>query len=122
MLSSGVDIIQIERIKKIINKNESLFLNKIFTENEIAYLRKKNLKAETIAGYFAAKEAASKALGTGFRGISFKEIEIIKDEFDRPVLNLKEKAKELFVKNGFNATSVSISHEKDYSIAFVIFI
>ena len=69
ILDIGVDIVEIDRIKEALTKNER-FLNKLFTKNEIEYFKSKNFKVETIAGNFAAKEAISKAIGTGIRNFT----------------------------------------------------
>ena len=73
ILGIGVDIIEIDRIEKAIKK-QNKFLEKIFTNKEIEYFQNRKMNIEVIAGNFAAKEAISKALGTGFRGISFLDI------------------------------------------------
>ena len=77
------------------------------------------MRVETIAGNFAAKEALSKALGTGFRGYSLKDIEILRDQLGKPIVNISKKARE---KTGGRALNinVSISHNKSNAIAFVI--
>lgn len=75
IIGIGVDIIEIARIKEAVELNES-FIEKLFSKNEIEYLQTRNLRAEYIAGRFAAKEAVSKALGTGFRGFNMKDIEV----------------------------------------------
>ena len=66
------------------NVNEK-FLNKLFTEKELEYIKERNFSYETIAGSFAAKEAISKALGTGFRGFSFKDLEILRDKLEKTI-------------------------------------
>ena len=81
----GIDIAEIYRIKDILEKNNR-FINKIFTENERKYFESKNFRVETIAGNFAAKEAISKALGTGIRNFEFKDIEVIRDEKGKPIV------------------------------------
>ncbi|MFA6941393.1 MAG: holo-ACP synthase, partial [Clostridiaceae bacterium] len=78
----GTDIIEIKRIEKAI-ENES-FIYKVFNENELKDINGNNLKANSLAGKFSAKEAVSKALGTGIRGFSFKDIEILKDNPGKP--------------------------------------
>ena len=114
----GTDIVQIERIKKNIeNKN---FVNKIYTENEQVYLQKRQFSPQTAAGIFAAKEAVSKALGTGISGFNITDIEILKDEFDKPEVLLHNNALEISQDRGISKINISISHEKDYAIAFVV--
>lgn len=115
---TGVDIIEVERIKKNI-RNEN-FINKVYTVNEIESLRKNNFSPQSAAGIFAAKEAVSKCMGTGFSGFGALSIEILKDEKGKPIVNLLDaalqKSKEM---NIFNI-QISISHIKDYAVAFAV--
>ncbi len=86
----GTDIINIKRMEKSLKKNSSSFRKRIFSRNEIAYCEKKNNPYPFYAKRFAAKEALSKALGTGIRkGINFKDIEILNDNFGKPSIKLK---------------------------------
>ena len=86
----GTDIINIKRMEKSIKKNGDNFINKVFSKNEILYCKKKKNPFPFYAKRFAAKEALSKALGTGIRkGIKFKNIEITKDNFGKPSIELK---------------------------------
>ncbi len=110
----GTDIIEIERIEKAIRRNS--FLHRVFSENEIAVSR----RAETLAGFFAAKEAFAKAVGTGFRGFSFRDVEIRKDSLGKPCLFLSEKLKQLPCVQGITGMHVSISHTDRIATAFVV--
>ena len=92
ILGIGVDIIEIDRIEKAIKK-QNKFLEKIFTNKEIEYFHNRKMNIEVIAGNFAAKDAISKALGTGFRGISFLDIEVLRDELGKPLFNIENKIK-----------------------------
>ena len=86
----GTDIVNIKRMEKSIKKNGDSFRNKIFSKNEILYCEKKKNPSPFYAKRFAAKEALSKALGTGIRkGINFKDIEILNDNFGKPSIKLK---------------------------------
>ena len=86
----GTDIINIKRMEKSIKKNGNNFINKVFSKNEIIYCKKKKNPFPFYAKRFAAKEALSKALGTGIRkGINFKNIEITNDNFGKPSIELK---------------------------------
>lgn len=118
IIGIGTDIIEIDRIKNALERTPS-FLEKTFTEAEIKMFQMKSMKTETIAGNFAAKEAISKAVGTGMRGFSFKDIEIIRDELGKPIVNITKNVEEkIYVdKYKFN---VSISHNKESAIAFVV--
>ena len=86
----GTDIINIKRMEKSIKKNGDNFINKVFSKNEISYCKKKKNPFPFYAKRFAAKEALSKALGTGIRkGIKFKNIEITNDNFGKPSIELR---------------------------------
>lgn len=119
ILGNGVDIVEIERIESMI-QGKKRFLEKIFTAKERALFEEKANKPETIAANFAAKEAVSKAFGTGIRGISFDEIEILRDELGKPYVNFYGNAKGFAEKMGVRKCHVSLSHSKENAIAFVI--
>jgi len=119
ILGTGIDIIEIERIKKAINKNNK-FLERIYTEKEIEYFKQKGYKAQTIAGNFAAKEAISKAFGTGIRGFNFKDMEILRNSLGKPVAKLYNELYELSEKLEITEIILSISHSKDYAVANAI--
>ena len=112
----GIDIIEISRIKKAVEKSDR-FVKRLFTENEIDYFKSKNMKAESIAGNFAAKEAVVKALGTGLRGFKWTDIEVLRDELGKPVVYLHNGAKKVATDRGINEVMLSISHCKEYAVA-----
>ena len=86
----GTDIVNIKRMEKSIKKSRNNFINKVFSKNEILYCERKKNPFSFYAKRFAAKEALSKALGTGIRkGINFKNIEITNDNFGKPSIKLK---------------------------------
>ena len=118
IIGIGTDIIEIHRIQKIMVRTSS-FVEKSFTNNEIEYFKSKGLKGNVIAGNFAAKEAISKALGTGFRGFGLKDIEVIRDDLGKPVVNLSDKIYKLLDIKEFNM-HVSISHSKENAIAYAV--
>ncbi len=109
MIKTGIDIVEINRIKKSLDKNDS-FLNRVFTDKEVEYIKAKNYRAETVAGMFAAKEAYSKFLGTGFSGISLKNIEVHHYENHKPYIVF------MGVKS---IADLSISHSDDNAVAVV---
>ncbi|OOB76818.1 MAG: holo-[acyl-carrier-protein] synthase [Epulopiscium sp. Nuni2H_MBin003] len=115
IIGVGTDIIEIERVKKAMQN--TAFLTKLFTQNEREYCK---TKAETVAGLFAAKEAVSKALGTGFRNIKMKEVEITHTKIGQPIVNLYENAKKQADSLNIDNINISISHCKTYAIAYVI--
>ena len=118
ILGIGTDIIEIDRISRAID-NTPMFLEKIFTKMEIEQLTRSKLRVESVAGNFAVKEAVSKALGTGVRGFNFKDIEVLRDELGKPVVEVSDKIKELIKVNNY-LFNVSISHNRTCAIAFVV--
>ena len=123
IIGTGVDIVENSRIKKSILN--SSFLSRVFTNKEILISKKMKNKSSYFAKRFAAKEAFVKSLGTGFRyGFNFKDISVINDKLGKPAFFITKKIKNLIKKrfkiNSFNFF-LSISDEKKYSIAFVIF-
>ena len=124
ILGTGIDIVETNRLKKLLLKKKSNFKNKIFTNNEIAYCEKKSNITNCYSKRFAAKEAFVKALGTGFRNnINFKDIEVVKNHYGKPYLIINKKVinkiKTLFKIKKFNVL-LSISDETKYAIASVI--
>lgn len=122
-IRSGIDIVYIPRIAKYSDEVNAAFLNKCFTPEEQAYCMKftnNALRAESFAARFAAKEAAAKALGTGIctDGIGFLSFEVVKDSHGAPGLNFKDRALEVARNLGVTSVSLSLSHEKDYAIAY----
>ena len=121
-LGVGVDIIENLRIKKSISNKK--FLSRIFSNDEILKSKKINNKTCFFSKRFAAKEAFSKALGTGFRkGLNFNDISIINDKYGKPKIKINKKLNNI-INNIFNTKKVnvhlSISDEKKHSIAFVV--
>ena len=121
-LGIGVDIVENKRLLKLI-KNKS-FLSRLFTSVEIKNSRLIRNKSIYFSKKFAAKESFSKALGTGFRrGLNFKDIEILNDNLGKPYFRLNNRTKKIISKilkvKNFDIF-LSISDEKEYSIAFTI--
>jgi holo-[acyl-carrier protein] synthase len=118
----GVDIIEIERLKESIEDGGHSFRDRVFTEAEIDYCEsRKNGKYASYAARFAAKEAVSKAFGTGMGGgIKWRDIEIVNDENGKPLVRLTEKARERFDELNGIRISVSLSHCKTYAVAYAI--
>ena len=118
----GVDIIDNKRFKKLIKDKK--FINRIFSKKEISASKKKLNKINFFSNRFAAKESFAKALGTGFRNkLNFKDIEILNDKLGKPFYLINNKIKQIIKKNKKIANFelfLSISDEKDYSIAFTI--
>jgi len=123
IIGVGIDIVKNERIKKSIKKKE--FLNRVFSKYEIKFCLNKSNKASFFAKRFAAKEAFVKSIGIGFRkDINFKDIIVINNKLGKPIFKINKKIESLLKKN-FKIKRfsffLSLSDEKDYSIASVIF-
>ena len=115
----GNDIIEIERIEKAISKEG--FKNKIYTQRELKNIEKRGNRTETYAGIFSAKEAISKAIGTGVRGFSLTDLEISNDDLGKPYVVVSEKLdKILKTKKEDYQIEISISHSKKYATAMAI--
>ncbi len=114
----GTDIIEIERILKSITDHKDRFLNRLFTESEIAYCKKSKTPERHFAGRFAAKEAIAKAFGFGIgEELSWKDIEITKDERGKPIAVLSESIRKKYEDPNI---LISISHCKKYANAIAI--
>lgn len=117
---TGVDIIDIPRIKKMVDKDNT-FIEKLFTETETRYCESKFRKEIHYAARFAAKEAFFKALGTGWRGgMKWTDISIENDTLGKPGITLYGKTLEYFKEKKLERIHLSISHTKEYAVAFVI--
>ncbi len=120
---NGIDIIDISRIKKVIDKYGNKFKKRCFSISEIERSEKRLNSVESYAKRYAAKEACAKALGTGLaRGVFWKDIEVENNQYGKPFIKLHGKAKEIY--KNMNKTSntqieVSLSDEKKYAIANV---
>lgn len=117
----GTDICQINRVTSVYKKYGGRFLYRVLTENEIKYVTSntKNL-INRLAGRYAAKEATSKVLGTGLRGVYFKEIEILRESNGAPKIVLHKRAKLKAKEKGLTNFDISISHERSFAMAIVI--
>ncbi len=122
MLSTGVDIIHIPRVARVLERHGERFLNRVFTKREIQSSRG---RANELAVRFAAKEAVSKALGVGMRimahnGIGFKDVEILPDENGKPHVHLNGRALARSQELGLHVWAISLTHEREYGVASVI--
>ena len=115
----GNDIIEIERIEKAISKEG--FKDKIYTQRELENIEKRGNRTETYAGIFSAKEAISKAIGTGVREFSLTNLEILNDDLGKPYVVVSEKLDKI-IKNKKEdyQIEISISHSKKYATAMAI--
>lgn len=116
----GVDIVEIERIEKALSNSKSM-ARRVFSDAEIEYCTGQKNLFQHFAGRFAAKEAALKALGTGWqKGIRWKDVEVISGPLGKPALVLHNRAQDIFEKSGATSGYVTISHAEKYAVAMVI--
>ena len=115
----GNDIIEIERIEKAISKES--FKNKVYTQRELENIEKRGDRVETYAGIFSAKEAISKAIGTGVREFSLTDLEILNDDLGKPYVVVSERLDKIIKsKKEDYQIEISISHSKKYATAMAI--
>ncbi len=112
-----MDIVEIGRVKASLERFGSRFLDRVYTEAEQAYCRG---RAPQLAGRFAAKEAISKALGTGIRRIHWRNIEILPNRAGAPQVTLYGRARQRFESLGLTGMEVSISHSRDNAVATAV--
>ncbi len=110
----GIDIIRVDRIRQTLAKFGARFTNRVLTPAEQRYVRD---RPETMAGRWAAKEAVSKVLGLGVRGIGWRDIEIERLPTGQPAVRLHGRAADRAEQLGMERIAVSISHESDYAVA-----
>jgi holo-[acyl-carrier protein] synthase len=121
ILGVGTDLIEIERIAQSVTRFGERFLHRVYTAREIAYCQSKRNAAESFAARFAAKEAAAKALGTGIsHGISWLEIEVVRQPSGKPTLELSGRALDRARRLGVTRSSLSLTHNKKLALAFVV--
>ena len=126
-ISSGIDLIEINRIEKVLERHGVHFLKKIFSITELERLEKfkdrrvkPRLIAAEVAARFAAKEACSKALGTGIGPVSWKEMEVLNEPSGKPFLRLSGKAAQIAGFLGYTSWSVSLTHSNEMAGAVVV--
>lgn len=116
-LRTGVDIIELERIDKVVQRHGPRFLGRVFTARELAEVGN---SAASLAVRFAAKEAVAKALGTGIGDVSWQEIEILRGPARQPELELSGRAAALADQLDLNLWSLSLTHNQTQAIALVV--
>ena len=117
----GNDIIEIERVEKAISKEG--FIDKVYTQREIENIVKRGNRTETYAGIFSAKEAISKAIGTGVREFALTDLEILNDDLGKPYVIVSDKLNKIIQRKKENyQIEIAISHSKKYATAMAIII
>ncbi len=121
LIGVGIDIVEIERVDEQVRKHGERFVNRVFAPEEVAYCEQKPFRSQHYAVRFAAKEAAFKALGTGWQqGLSWQEVVLTNDRGGQPLLTLRGRAKELAAQRGVVRAHVSVSHSKQWAAAVVV--
>jgi holo-[acyl-carrier protein] synthase len=121
IVGSGIDLVEIHRIQDTVDRHGARFLNKVFTPAEQAYCLRKRNAAESLAARFAAKEAGAKALGTGMsRGVTWLEIEVVREPGGRPALRFHGRAAEVARRLNARRAALSITHSRDFAMASVV--
>jgi holo-[acyl-carrier protein] synthase len=116
--SSGIDIVEVKRVKRLMERWGDRFLHRVYTPREIAYCKGKSWPEQSLAARFAAKEAILKAVGTGLSGgIRWTSMEIVNDKNGRPSVKLGKRIKD---KIGDKKILISMSHTKEYAVAQAI--
>jgi len=122
IIGMGVDIAEVDRIRAAIERHGETILRRIYTQKERAYCEQFKNKYERFAGRFAAKEAAMKALGTGWRrGVRWVDLEIVREMSGRPTLALAGEAAKIAAQLGVKHIVLSITHTENQALAQVIF-
>lgn len=121
ILGTGVDIAEVQRIRESIERFGDRFLRRIYTESEIGYCERKVTRFESYAARFAAKEAAMKALGTGWsRGVRWRDIEVVRQKGQRPTIQFHGEAAAIAARLGTKNIALSITHTSEQALAHVI--
>ena len=113
----GVDVIEIERVEAALARFGERFLRRVYTAEEAAFCRG---RVHELAARFAAKEAVMKALGTGAKGVAWREIEVLPNHRGKPLVYLYGRAKARAERIGLEGLDVSMSHSREYAVAFVV--
>jgi holo-[acyl-carrier protein] synthase len=121
IVGTGIDIAEVPRIAESIQRFGDRFLRRVFTEGEIQYCQAKANRVERYAARFAAKEAAMKALGTGWsHGVRWRDIEVVRQPGGRPTIRFHGKAQEFASRMNARNVALSLSHTPEQAIASVI--
>ena len=121
IVGMGTDLIEVSRVRRSVEHYGDKFLRRVYTAAEVAYAMSKHNFAERLAGRFAVKEAAMKAIGTGWRrGVTWQDFEVVNEPGGRPILRFTGVARQVAETLGVARNSVSITHTADLAMAVVI--
>lgn len=119
----GTDLIECERIARVLERQRDRFLNRVFTEGEREYSMKMKNPVPHLAARFAAKEAVSKCFTTGIgESLGWKSIEVVKGEREQPIIQLDEQGLALLKQVGANDVLVSLAHTENYGLAYAVIV
>jgi holo-[acyl-carrier protein] synthase len=117
VISVGVDVVEIDRVAAVVARWQEKFLNRVYTEAELRYCRG---RMPELAARFAGKEAIAKALGTGIRGLAWRDMEILPDPLGKPLVTLHGRALARAQAISLREFAISLSHSRDYAVAMVV--
>lgn len=120
-LAHGIDMVEVARIRAMLERHDQRFLERVFTKDEAAYAADHQRRPEHLAARFAAKEAALKALGTGWSsGVAWTEVEVCREPSGKPTLRLTGRAAVIAAEQGITQWLISITHTEQHAMASVI--
>ena len=121
IIAHGIDLVDCDRIDKMLSRHETRFLNRVFTPNEQAYCAKAKNRVERFAGRFAAKEAVLKLIGMGWREkIAWTDVEVVNDPMGKPEVILSGQVRDIAEQMGIDRVSLSITHAANLAIASAV--
>ena len=121
IIGSGIDLVEIRRIRQSMDRYGARFLDRIYTAAEQAYCNRKRNAAESFAARFAAKEAGAKSLGTGISfGLTWREIEVVRQPSGKPSLRFHGRAEQIAARLGVTRSALSITHTAELAMASVV--
>jgi holo-[acyl-carrier protein] synthase len=119
----GVDLALIPRLRQVVERWDERFLRRVFTDEEIAYCRRRRDPIPHLAARFAAKEATLKALGTGMRmGVSWREMEVRRERGQAPTMVLSGRCRAIALAKGAHRVLLSLTHDGDYALAHAMLV
>jgi holo-[acyl-carrier protein] synthase len=122
IVGMGIDVAEVKRIREVFESQRERFVRRVYTQAEAAYCEQFKNKYERYAGRFAAKEAAMKALGTGWsRGVRWVDVEVVRQRGGRPMLELHGEARKIADRLGVKHIAISITHTAEQAFAQVVF-